>query len=153
MKDNYFAGFWVKNLPHALLWPTYEEETFPSPPHKSTLPAGYSAPSYPWVSVKSSTSNSISRQCLCQSVHSPVLDINTTGPRFMGSINTVKSKTDISRFGVPCWRLLVADLRLDGHISQCSFQLKIFKPSIILRMELIKELLSLRISLILSGTC
>jgi hypothetical protein len=78
MREDYYAGFWFNNLPQALLWSPYEEETFPNPPHKATLPTVYRAPSWSWASVESPISNFICRQILRETICAHVLDINTT---------------------------------------------------------------------------
>jgi hypothetical protein len=78
MKGEYHAGLWFNNLPQALLWSPYEEETFPNPPHKATLAVAYRAPSWSWASVESPISHFICRQSLREAIRAHVLDINTT---------------------------------------------------------------------------
>jgi hypothetical protein len=78
MKGDYHAGLWFNNLPQALLWSPYEEETFPNPLYKAILPVAYRAPSWSWASVESPISHFICRQSLRKNIHAQVLDINTT---------------------------------------------------------------------------
>lgn len=75
MEDTYHAGLWKQNLPQALLWSPYEEETFPHPPHQATLPDAYRAPSWSWASVESPISSFICRETLFEPTFAKVLDI------------------------------------------------------------------------------
>jgi hypothetical protein len=90
MNDEYFAGLWMRNLPQALLWSPYEEETFPNAPRNASLPSSYRAPSWPWAAVESPISNFLCRQTLGSKTHAEVLNIETTlqGPDSYGQVKS-----------------------------------------------------------------
>jgi hypothetical protein len=85
---SYHAGLWEENLPQALLWSPYEEETFPHLQHKSTRPAEYRAPSWSWASVESPISNFLCKQTLGRKTYAEIVSIVTTlqGPDLYGQV-------------------------------------------------------------------
>lgn len=62
LEDDYYAGLWSKNMPQALLWSPYEEETFPHVPHVARRPDTYRAPTWSWASIESPISHFICRE-------------------------------------------------------------------------------------------
>ena len=70
MKDKYSTGLFHRALPQALLWSPYEEEIFPNPPHKSSLPSSYRPPSWPLASIKNPISNFLCGQAIRKKTHS-----------------------------------------------------------------------------------
>jgi Heterokaryon incompatibility protein (HET) len=87
---SYHAGLWEDDLPQALLWSPYEEETFPHPPHKASLTAEYRAPSWSWASVESQISTFLCRQTFGRKAYADILSISTTlqGPDPYGQVKS-----------------------------------------------------------------
>lgn len=75
LDDEYHAGIWANNLPQGLLWSPYEEETFPNPPHKATLPHDYRAPSWSWASVESPIAGFLCKMTFQAKPLATVLDV------------------------------------------------------------------------------
>ncbi|KAK0106224.1 hypothetical protein ONS96_003867 [Cadophora gregata f. sp. sojae] len=77
IQDEYYAGLWRHDMPRALLWSPYEEETLPKAPHKSSLPPIYRAPSWSWAAVESPISCFLCRERLPNPPIAEVLDVGT----------------------------------------------------------------------------
>jgi hypothetical protein len=94
IEDKYSAGLWHKTLPQSLLWSPYEEETFPHPPHKSSLPSAYRAPSWSWASTEGPISNFICRQPFGRKLRTQILQISTElqGSDLYGQIKAASIK-------------------------------------------------------------
>jgi hypothetical protein len=103
---SYHAGLWEVNLPQALLWSPYEEETFPDPQHKSTRPAEYRAPSWSWASVESPISNFLCKQTLGRKTYAEIVSVVTTlqGPDPYGQVKdgylTIKAPFIRAKVGI-----------------------------------------------------
>ncbi|KAH7395486.1 heterokaryon incompatibility protein-domain-containing protein, partial [Cadophora sp. MPI-SDFR-AT-0126] len=78
IQDEYYAGLWKHDMPRALLWSPYEEETLPNAPHKSSLPPIYRAPSWSWASIDSPISCFLCRERLPNPPIAEVLNMSTT---------------------------------------------------------------------------
>ncbi|PVH77498.1 HET-domain-containing protein [Cadophora sp. DSE1049] len=77
IQDEYYAGLWRHDMPRALLWSPYEEETLPNAPHKSRLPPIYRAPSWSWASIDSPISCFLCRERLPNPPIVEILDVST----------------------------------------------------------------------------
>lgn len=134
MEDDYYAGLWKRNLPQALLWSPYEEETFPNAPHRASLPSSYRAPSWSWASVESPISNFLCRQTLGSKTHAEITSIKTTlkGPDPYGRVKfgylNIKAPFLEATVGAPSsrWPYQPNILPLD---SFSQFSLGVAKPT------------------------
>lgn len=89
LQDSYAAGLWLNDMPRALLWSPYEEETLPNSLHKSSLPSIYRAPSWSWASIDGPISCFVCRERLPQAPIATVLEVSTTlvGPDPYGQVS------------------------------------------------------------------
>ncbi|CZS92758.1 uncharacterized protein RCO7_10213 [Rhynchosporium graminicola] len=78
IEDDYVAGLWRRDMPRALLWSPFEEETLPNAPHVSRGPPLYRAPSWSWASVDSPISCFLCRERMPDPPIATVLEVNTT---------------------------------------------------------------------------
>ncbi|KAL2071990.1 hypothetical protein VTL71DRAFT_11333 [Oculimacula yallundae] len=124
LQDQYFAGLWRRDMPRALLWSPFEEETLPNALHKSRLPPIYRAPSWSWASVESPISCFLCRDRMPDPPITTVLDIGTT---LLGSDVYGQVKEGFLRIRGPLKRALVGEtskvwpeqplLRLQGWVD------------------------------------
>ncbi|KAG4438259.1 hypothetical protein IFR05_006241 [Cadophora sp. M221] len=89
IQEDYYAGLWKHDMPRALLWSPFEEETLPNATHESRLPSIYRAPSWSWVSVDSPISCFLCREKLPNPPIATILEVNTTlvGPDIYGQVS------------------------------------------------------------------
>ncbi|KAL5323650.1 hypothetical protein ACEPPN_008190 [Leptodophora sp. 'Broadleaf-Isolate-01'] len=89
IQDKYFAGIWKHDMPRALLWSPFEEETLPNAPHESRLPPTYRAPSWSWASIDSPISCFLCRERLPNPPIATILEVKTTlvGPDIYGQVS------------------------------------------------------------------
>ena len=135
IQDKYYAGLWRHDMPRALLWSPYEEETLPNAPHKSGLPPIYRAPSWSWASIESPISCFLCRERLPIPPIAEVLDVGTTlvGEDVYGQVTAGKltirgpmrravvvAKSDIW----PEQPLLILDGWMEGDITHGVFDLE-----------------------------
>ncbi len=89
IQDEYCAGLWRNDMPRALLWSPYEEETLPLPPHQARLPPLYRAPSWSWASIDGPISCFVCRERLPKPPVATILEVQTTlfGPDVYGQVS------------------------------------------------------------------
>ncbi|KAH7370141.1 heterokaryon incompatibility protein-domain-containing protein [Rhexocercosporidium sp. MPI-PUGE-AT-0058] len=90
IQDEYFGGLWRHDMPRALLWSPFEEETLPNAPHESRLPPIYRAPSWSWASMDSPISCFLCRERLPNPPIATILEVSTTlvGPDIYGQVSS-----------------------------------------------------------------
>jgi hypothetical protein len=88
LDDKYHAGMWARDMPQALLWSPYEEETLPTRPQKASYPPEYRAPSWSWASIDGPIFCFICREASSKPTVATMLQVKTSlnGPDPYGQV-------------------------------------------------------------------